>query len=137
MLSTRWTALIGLIFLTGFSTNQIQAEGDRGTYSGFGVPMRETSGLTLTNTPTAPAITTTAYKVSRAQADGFQVVDEHAAVKFRLVGLPENVKAASYNVAWTFDGKRQGAIQHLLKPSETSSVDVRYNTCDSNHRLVE
>jgi hypothetical protein len=79
----------------------------------------------------------TAYHPSATPADRAQVVEEQASVRFRLVGLPAGAKAADYRVSWRFDENHQGSDRQTLSPVETSTVNIRYNSNNSSHRIVE
>jgi len=89
-----------------------------------------------TNQP-MPHVTVTAYLPRQERVDSFHVVDEEASVRFRLMGLPADADSASYRVSWKFDEGHQGSDEQALRPAETSTVNVRYNTNNSSHRLVE
>ena len=64
-------------------------------------------------------------------------MDEEASVQFRLVGLPANAAQTDYRISWKFDDAHQGMDQQMLSPSETSTVNIRYNSNNPSHRIVE
>ncbi len=129
--------LSNTVFVATVVASGLYAEGDRGPYSGFGARLNEAQPVVLENSQPTPHVTVTAYQASSERADRVQVVDEEASVQFRLVGLPADVKQTDYRVSWKFDDAHQGSNKQALGPTETSTVNIRYNTNNPSHRIVE
>jgi hypothetical protein len=128
---------LSLMILAGLAFGPVYAEEDRGSYSSFGTRFNSVPNLRLQTAPAAPPVVVTSYRVSHEKAEKFHVVDEEASVQFRLVGLPAGMAQSEYKVAWKFDEARQGSVRNMLEPEETAALTVRYNTANSNHRMVE
>jgi hypothetical protein len=115
----------------------VYAEGERGRYSGFGARLNEGPTLALNTVSAAAPVQMTSYNASSEKIDRYQAIDEIAQVRFRLEGLPAAAQLSDYRVSWKFDDAHKGSGEQELRPTQISTVEVRYNSVNSNHRVVE